>query len=113
VALLGEVQKPGRYEVSRTINLLDLVALAGGFTATADPSDVTITRTVMSEGKLERREITLDLDDPTRLHEEAVALQQGDFIFIGRSSAVTVDRIMQYVTTAVVLLTAYVTISQK
>ena len=113
VALLGEVQKPGRYEISRTINLLDLIALAGGFTPASDPRDVKITRTTGSGGRTERREFSVDLDAPTRLTEEAISLQQGDFIYIGRASSITADRIIQYVTAAVVLLTAYVTISQK
>jgi hypothetical protein len=110
VSLLGEVQKPGRYEISRTITLLDLVALAGGFTALADPAGVTITRTLQDGQKTERHELMVDLETPSKLTESSIALQQGDFIHVGRASSVTVDRVLQYVSFAALLVVTYVTV---
>ena len=110
VSLLGEVQRPGRYEISRTINLLDLVALAGGFTPQADPSDVSITRFTQVGTSLQRHELKLDLQNATRVPENYAVLAQGDFIQVGKSASLTVDRVLQYLITAAVLVTAYVTL---
>jgi hypothetical protein len=112
VGLLGEVRLPGRYEISRTINLLDLIALAGGFTPEANRSDVTITRFIQGGTKLERHELKLDLENPTRVIDNYMVLQQGDFVEVGRASTLTFDRVLQYVTTGIVFVTAYVTISR-
>ena len=44
VSVVGAVTNPGRYEVSLNVNLLDLIALAGGWTERADRSEVTLAR---------------------------------------------------------------------
>ena len=111
VCLLGEVQRPGRYEISRTINLLDLVALAGGFTPQADPSDVSITRFTQAGTSVQRHEFKLDLQNATRVPENYAVLAQGDFIQVGRQPTLTFDRMLMYITTAAVIVTAYVTIA--
>lgn len=42
--VLGEVAQPGEYEYVSGMNVVNAVALAGGYTYRADPSDVTISR---------------------------------------------------------------------
>lgn len=42
--ILGEVQKPGSYPYSSGINVMEAVALAGGYTYRADKDDIEITR---------------------------------------------------------------------
>lgn len=48
VTVLGEVQKPGQVEIPAEggLDLLGAIALAGGYTRIADPSHVTVRRTV-------------------------------------------------------------------
>lgn len=51
--LFGEIQKPGAYEMpgEESINLLDAIAMAGGGTAKANLSKVTVVRKVGEEKK--------------------------------------------------------------
>ena len=46
--VLGQVQKPGAFEIpnEETVTLLQAIAMAGGYTRLANPSRVTVTRTV-------------------------------------------------------------------
>jgi hypothetical protein len=110
VSIIGEVRLPGRYEISRTINLVDLVALAGGWGPDADPSDVTIMKTTMIGGRLERKNIVVDLADPARVPERLLELQQGDHIAVGRSSWTTTQKYMIFLTAAAVLVNTYISI---
>lgn len=57
VYLLGEVTKPGTYQMTRAMFLVDLLTLGGGFTGTAGET-CTISRTD-AQGRTERREIDL------------------------------------------------------
>jgi polysaccharide export outer membrane protein len=44
--VLGEVQKPGSYEIpnEETVNLLQAIAMAGGYTRIGEPSRITLVR---------------------------------------------------------------------
>jgi len=44
VSVMGEVAKPGRYELKSSATVLDVLALAGGFTPYASRSKITILR---------------------------------------------------------------------
>ena len=46
--VLGQVQKPGAYEIpsEESVNLLEAIAIAGGFTRLANSAKITVTRTV-------------------------------------------------------------------
>jgi polysaccharide export outer membrane protein len=52
VSVLGQVQKPGRYEIKSWATVLDVLALAGGFNEFASRSRVTVLR---PEGKQMKR----------------------------------------------------------
>jgi polysaccharide export outer membrane protein len=43
VSIIGEVRKPGRFEVNQPISLSDAIALAGGFTAYANSHAIEVT----------------------------------------------------------------------
>jgi len=59
--VLGQVQKPGTFEIpsEESVNLLEGIAMAGGFTRLANSAKVTVTRTV------NRKKVTLVLDAKT------------------------------------------------
>lgn len=44
VSVMGQVSKPGRYELGSTATVVDVLALAGGFTEFANPSRVVVLR---------------------------------------------------------------------
>lgn len=46
VHVVGEVKQPGLYVVGNDARLVDAIALAGGFTARAEPSSVNLARTL-------------------------------------------------------------------
>jgi hypothetical protein len=110
VSVLGAVARPGRYEVSRTIDLLNLLALAGGTLDNADLGDVRLYRTQELSGRVDRREIRLNLKDLSAFQGEPFELQQGDFLFVGRSSSVTIQEVLSYVSTAALLTITVITI---
>ena len=113
VSIMGSVQNPGRYEVSLNINLLDLIALAGGWTELADETDITLTRLVHSSTGLERKELRFDFSDLAAVKDNQLGLQQGDIVFVPASSALTFDDILRYVTALLVTVTAAITIANN
>src|SRR5947208_2238396 len=59
--VLGQVQRPGSFEIpsEESVNLLEGIAMAGGFTRLANSAKVTVTRTV------NRKKVTMVLDAKT------------------------------------------------
>ena len=110
VSLLGAVTNPGRYELSRSIDLVNLLALAGGSRESADLSDVRITRTVRTSSKVERREIRINMEKFSAVDETDLVLNQGDIIYVSYQSGVKFSDVLTYLTTAAVLTTAIVTV---
>jgi len=110
VSILGGVERPGRYEVSRSIDLLSLIALAGGTVPEADLGDIRITRTLRTGLAAERTELKVDLQDLKKVSEASLLLTHGDIIFVDRESGVTLQEVLSYLTTAAVLTTAIVTV---
>ncbi len=85
VNLIGFVQRPGRYEISNTIDLPNLIALAGGPTADGALNDVQIIRFIRNDSRVDRREITVDLEKLAKVKADEFALQPGDFIKVNRT----------------------------
>lgn len=110
VSALGAVRSPGRYEISRKIDLLNLLALAGGTVEGADLSDVRIYRTIDVNGSVQRKEIRINLKDLASFQGEPFELQQGDLLFVNRSEPVTVQEVMSYISTVAVTTLAIITI---
>jgi SLBB domain len=110
VSIVGGVQRPGRYEISRSINLIDLISLAGGPTPAGSLENVKISREADSGASGGRKQIRLDLADATKVRESDLALLQGDFVYVDTSSGVTMQEVLSVITTAAVLTTAIVTV---
>ena len=88
VAVLGNVQKPGRYPLdATTAKVTDLIALAGGIAPTgSDQITVMTTR----NGKTERREIDLAAMIRSGDLTQNLELQAGDTIYVGRAPMIYV-----------------------
>lgn len=113
ISVMGAVRSPGRYEVSLNLNLLDLIALAGGWTELADESEVTLTRLVQSGPGLERKEFLFDFSDLAAVKDAELGLQQGDIVFVPSSAGLTFDDVLRYVTALLVVVTASVTLANN
>jgi polysaccharide export outer membrane protein len=88
VAVLGNVQKPGRYPLdATTAKVTDLIALAGGIAPTgSDQITVMTTR----NGKTERREIDLAAMIRSGDLTQNLDLQAGDTLYVGRAPMIYV-----------------------
>ncbi|MCX5700036.1 MAG: polysaccharide export protein [Candidatus Omnitrophica bacterium] len=86
-SVLGDVGKPGAYELKAGYTVMDGIALAGGFTAKSNPKDVNLVRI---KGK-EKETINIDADEiVAQGHKEKdVQLQPGDLIVVGALSNTT------------------------
>jgi protein involved in polysaccharide export with SLBB domain len=69
-SILGEVQRPGRYQTSEGLTVLGAVAAAGGYTYRANTRQVFLRRA----GENQERPVTLDHDFP---------IQPGDIVRVG------------------------------
>jgi hypothetical protein len=85
VNVIGFVQRPGRYEISNSIDLINLLALAGGGTPDASMNDVKITRLVEVDGRVRMKESRINLEEMARLTSPDLVLRHGDIIQVERS----------------------------
>jgi hypothetical protein len=86
VNVMGFVQRPGRYEISKSIDLVNLLALAGGANTDGTLSDVKVTRLLEADGRITRGEFKLDLEDIANVKSSDLVLAPGDVIQVGSSS---------------------------
>jgi len=80
--ILGQVQRPGTYDFppNEKLNLVDGIAMAGGYTRLANSGNVTLQRNV--EGKL--KIFNFNADEMARDHKrDPFQLQPGDIITVG------------------------------
>jgi polysaccharide export outer membrane protein len=84
--ILGQVQKPGSYDMQGTshITLLQAIGMAGGYTRIADPSNVTVKR---MEGSIGQEQVLkLNAKRMARGEDKATFhIQPGDVISVGES----------------------------
>jgi polysaccharide export outer membrane protein len=82
IYILGEVLRPGGYEVkhSRTISILDAVALAGGTSPIAGSSHARVLRS--APGRSDRMEFVVDLNHMLAGKAQEFQLQPADILFI-------------------------------
>ena len=85
VSVVGFVQRPGRYEISSSIDLINLMALAGGATPDGAMNDVKLTRITETAGQVRTREIHLNLEDISKFTLNDLKLQPGDIIQVDRT----------------------------
>lgn len=110
VNIWGMVNHPGRYEISITTDLLQLISLAGGPMPDANIDGVKITRFLKTESGITRGEYTVDLGDLYRVNESNLVLQPGDTITIGQTSWVSIRDIIGIVTSVAVITVSVTTI---
>lgn len=82
VSVLGQVNKPGRYPLQTSSNLIDMIAMAGGINEAGDDRAIITSRV---DGKLFKKEI--NLRDALELPGEGPVLkvEKGDILFIPKA----------------------------
>ncbi len=85
VNVVGFVQRPGRYEIASTIDLINLISLAGGPTNDGALDDVTVTRTVKTGEKINRNNLRINLEDLKTYRTSDLLLEPGDVVTVDRT----------------------------
>ena len=82
--ILGQIAKPGTYEIpgGGSLSLLEAVGVAGGFTRSADRGKVSIQRTTKAEG---RQTIKINAKKLSGEGENSFVVQPGDVITVAES----------------------------
>jgi len=78
IFVFGQVQKPGTFRYEESMNIIQAITLAGGFTKTANGSSVSVTR---KETAGERR-FKVSVEDISKGEIQNFILQPGDIIFV-------------------------------
>ena len=94
VFVLGEVEKPGVFQINGSMNIIEAITMAGGFTLDAKQNNVLLVR-----GEINNPEInSLNLKDFLVKGEikENVSLQKGDIIYVPTSYIANVDRFFKH-----------------
>lgn len=107
VTVLGAVRNPGRYEVSRKVDLVNLIALAGGWLDNADLDDVHISRARSTGDKTSRTDIPVYLDEVDEFGKAYVQLQEGDLVYVGATNTATLTIALTIITTAALLINTW------
>ncbi len=79
--VLGQVQRAGTYEMPthESVNLLQAIAAAGGFTRIGNPRRITVQRTVGSENQ----KINLDSEAMSKKKEQPFFIRPDDVVTVG------------------------------
>jgi protein involved in polysaccharide export with SLBB domain len=86
VNVVGYVQRPGRYEIATSIDLVNLISLAGGPTPDGTLSKVTITRMVKVGGMVQAWKYRFDLEEFGSIKAEDLILSPGDIVYVDRTA---------------------------
>lgn len=78
VSVLGQVQKPGFFQLRQGLTLVQAISEAGGFNSIANRNRVTLTR-LSGQGT---RTVVISVDAITEGSEPDVPLQSGDTVFV-------------------------------
>jgi len=106
VNVWGFVRNPGRYEVTSSTDLIQLLSFAGGPIEYAKLDEVKITRIVRNDSLVTKREIVLDLERLDKIEDSKLVLNPGDTIFIGHTSWLTIRDAFSVITTAAIITSA-------
>jgi len=71
---VGSCRAPGRYEISTSINLINLLSLAGGPQEDARIDNIRITRIVEDKPAIRRKVFTVNLEDIIEVKESDLTL---------------------------------------
>lgn len=105
VNVWGFVEKPGRYEIPISTDLMELLSFAGGPMQYAKLDEVKITRLADSTGA-GRSDIFVDLTNSKEMTANKLTLRAGDTIFLDHTSWVTFRDVFTVVTTAALVTAA-------
>jgi polysaccharide export outer membrane protein len=78
VTLLGQISKPGTFQLTPGLTLIQAISLAGGLTAIANDDRVTLTRKAGEKTQT----VVLSVDAITSGNSEDIPLQAGDRIYV-------------------------------
>jgi protein involved in polysaccharide export with SLBB domain len=106
VNVVGHVQRPGRYEISSSIDLINLMALAGGATPDGALNDVKITRMNAVDERIRMRELHVNLEEVASLLPAELRLYPGDIIQVGKSGWASFRDSFSVVVSAAIITTA-------
>jgi hypothetical protein len=106
VNIWGYVQKPGRYEVPSSTDLIQLVSYAGGPSEYADMENVQLTRAVRIDKKISKKTYSFNLEKLENVNDDDLKLYPSDTIFIGSSGWITTRDALLVVTAAAFVVTA-------
>jgi polysaccharide export outer membrane protein len=83
--VLGQVQRPGSYELvgDQAINLLEAIGMAGGYTRIADPGNITVRRRESGQEQVFR--VNAKRADKNGQGITQFSLKPGDIITVGES----------------------------
>ena len=110
VNIWGDVQKPGRYEVGTTTDLIQLLSFAGGPTREADLSQVRISRFVKSSEGILKQQVKVNLEDFFKTDEATLPLFPGDAIFVDYTVRLNIRDLFTAIATAAFVTTAIATV---
>jgi protein involved in polysaccharide export with SLBB domain len=105
VNVWGFVEKPGRYEIPISTDIVELLSFAGGPKQYAKLDEVKIIRMADSTGA-GRRDIFVDLTEPEEMTAKNLTLRAGDTIFLDHTSWVTLRDVFTVVSTAAIVTAA-------
>jgi hypothetical protein len=105
VNVWGFVQKPGRYEIPISTDLVELISYAGGPIQYADLDKVKIIR-MADIAETPRLEFYVDLNNAKEMIPDKLKLRDGDTIFIDHTSWVTMRDVFTVVTTTALVTAA-------
>jgi len=106
INIWGSIHNPGRYEVPSSTDLIQLVSYAGGPNSDAQLDHVRVTRFKKKDGKIDKEQYFLNLEDLYNIDQSKLVLYPGDTIFIDHSSWATFRDVLTVVTTAAIITTA-------
>ncbi|MGE5364365.1 MAG: SLBB domain-containing protein [Bacteroidota bacterium] len=101
VNLWGYINRPGRYEVPLSTNLIQLITYAGGPKEHAVMEDIKIYR-LRDDGS--RQIIEVDLEDPAKVKETLISLYDEDTVIIEYSSLIDWREIFGLISAPVAVL---------
>ena len=87
VFVFGEVQKPGTFAFEPSMNIIQAITLANGFTKMAAKDSVIVTRVVFDEKTLnaEERKVKVPVESIGEGREKNFFMQPGDIIYVPES----------------------------
>lgn len=97
--VLGEVSRPGAYQVDRPIGVLEAISEAGGFTLDARRRNVLLIRGGLSNPNLYKLDLARTLKEGELDHNPV--LRRGDIVYVPASLFADVDRFFRHVATAI------------